>query len=105
MLSFRVLGRDEKYNQALIGEPFITGASPGGGPDLHPKTGDRELVSGSGKDGEGSQPVVMGGEYGINYTKPVGEQDFDAVHGHKTDIPWNSGQGSGFDKDWQYEQK
>ena len=88
-----------------MGEPFVTGASSAGGEDRGRRTGDPEVTSGSGKDGEdGVDPVVMGGAYGQTYTKPVGEQDFDAVHGHKTDIPWSSGQGSGFDRDWATEE-
>jgi len=98
--------RNEKFNQGLVGEKFVTGPSASGGEDRSLKTGDHELTSGSGKDGEGAEPLTLGGTYDLNYTKPTGGQDFDAVHGHKTDIPWNSGgQGSGFDKDWQYENK
>jgi len=96
--------RDEKFNQGLLGEPFATGASAAGGEDRGTRTGDPELTSVSGKDGEGADPVTLGGTYNQKYTKPSGEQDFDAEHGHKTDIPWRS-EGSGFDKDWQYENK
>jgi hypothetical protein len=89
----------------LVGEAFVTGSSAAGGEDRSLRTGDPELTSGSGKDGEGAEPITLGGNYQEGYTKPSGEQNFDDVHGHKTDIPWDSGQGSGFDKDWQYQNK
>jgi len=52
------------------------------------------------------QPVTFGGDY----KKPVprikdSSQDFDAAHGYKLNIPIDSKHGSGFDLDWQYNDK
>ncbi|GAV01973.1 hypothetical protein RvY_12595 [Ramazzottius varieornatus] len=106
MASKDAVARDEKHNQSLVGQGFVTGEQAGAGTTFQQHRGDPELISGSGKDNEdGATPVALGGDYDARYSKPEGEQDFDAVHGHKTDIPWSSGQGSGFDKDWQYEDK
>ena len=104
--SVSAVAKDEKHNQGLIGQSFVTGDCAGSGTTNRKQSGDPEITSGSGKDGEdGVTPVALGGDYDFKYTKPEGEQDFDTVHGHKTDIPWNSGQGSGFDNDWQSEDR
>ncbi|XP_055327499.1 uncharacterized protein LOC129580827 isoform X2 [Paramacrobiotus metropolitanus] len=92
--------RDEKRNQALIGEPFITGSNPASGQLFEGAPNPPPQEPGAHNSGE--KPIALGGEYDRDFAKPSGELDFDAEHGHKTDIPWDSGQGSGFDKDWQY---
>ncbi|XP_055328646.1 uncharacterized protein LOC129581539 isoform X2 [Paramacrobiotus metropolitanus] len=54
---------------------------------------------------DGMSPTTFGGNYHKDVPRKVRAQNFDDVHGNKLNMPFDSKQGSGFDLDWQYNEK
>jgi len=54
---------------------------------------------------DGMTPLTFGGDYHKDIPRKCHAENFDAVHGNKLKIPFDSKYGSGFDLDWQYDKK
>jgi len=54
---------------------------------------------------DGMTPITFGGSYHKDVPRKYHQQSFDEAHGHKLVMPLDSKHGSGFDLDWQYDDK